>query len=136
MRGRMKQGSEEKVLVGDAVVVQTHSDDTTTIESVLPRRSLLQRRSPGKSRGIRHVAANLDQVIVVGAAARPDWDPHLIDRFIAVAEASDLPAILVMNKADLAPDPAGLLDMYRSAGYATLVTSVSQGIGLEELRSV
>jgi ribosome biogenesis GTPase len=73
-------------------------------------------------------------VIVVGALDRPAWDPHLIDRFIAVAEASGLPSVVVANKADLAgngPDP---LEAYRQAGYPTLVTCASEGKGLDALR--
>ncbi|MBI4502480.1 MAG: ribosome small subunit-dependent GTPase A [Gemmatimonadetes bacterium] len=134
LRGRMKQESGERILVGDRVVIQEH-DQGATIEAILPRRSLLRRRRPGRiGTAPRPVAANVDQVIVVGSVGRPDWDPHLMDRFIAVAEASGLPAVVVLNKADLAPDASSSLDAYRAAGYPTLVTSVVQQLGLDALR--
>jgi ribosome biogenesis GTPase len=135
IRGRMKQESGEKVLVGDRVVLERHGNDSATIEEVGPRRSLLRRRAPGKNSGVRPVAANVDQVIVVGAARQPDWDPHLVDRFIAVAEASELPAVVVMNKIDLETAAASELDVYRDAGYAVLSTSVPTRTGIAELRS-
>jgi ribosome biogenesis GTPase len=134
MRGRIKRHSEEKILVGDVVEVERHDADSATIERVLPRRSLLRRRSPGRSGGIRAVAANIDQVVVVGSARRPDWDPHTIDRFIAVAEASDLPAIVVLNKLDLYPEGGSFLEVYRAAGYQTMSTSVPETAGVGALR--
>lgn len=136
LRGRMKQeGAGPKVLVGDRVAVVAHEDGGATIEGVHERRSLLRRRSPGKTRGVREVAANLDQVVVVGAAARPDWDPCLIDRFIAVAEANRLHAVVVVNKADLDPDAARHGVPYRQAGYQVVLTSARTERGLEELRA-
>lgn len=136
LRGHMKHRQTKTVLVGDRVVLANVGDPPATIESVLPRRSLLQRRSPGRARGERAVAANLDQVVVVGAARMPDWDPFLIDRFIAVAEANHLPVAVVINKADRAPEAAALGEPYRQAGYQVLVTSAVTGDGIAALRGV
>ena len=132
--GRVKDRSALKVLVGDRVTVGFQEDGGAVIEGVLPRRSLLQRRSPGRGRGVRAVAANLDQVVAVGAVQRPDWDSFLMDRFLVVAEANQLPALIVANKADLVGDASVLLEPYRRAGYRTLTTSTVNGQGVEELR--
>jgi ribosome biogenesis GTPase len=134
LRGRVKQHSADKVLVGDRVSLLVHPDRSATVEGVLPRDSLLRRRSPGKRMAVRAVAANLDQVVIVGSARRPDWEPALIDRFIVVAEANALPVAVVMNKLDLAPDAIALLAPYRQAGYETVATSAAEGRGLDELR--
>jgi len=129
----MKHRRTETVLVGDRVVLASLAEPPATIEAVLPRRSVLQRRSPGRARGERMVAANVDQVVVVGAARMPDWDPYLMDRFIAVAEANHLPVSVVVNKADLAPQAAGLGGPYADAGYRVLVTSAATGQGMADL---
>lgn len=134
MRGRLKQ-SRDRVLVGDVVTLHLHPRGSATIERVLPRRSVLKRRSPGKGTGIRAVAANVEQVVVVGAARRPDWDPHLIDRFTAVAEANRLPAVVIVNKCDLSDASSALLEPYRVAGYPVIETSVPERRGLDTLRS-
>lgn len=123
-----------RVLVGDRVEVVEHEDGSATIERVGARRSLLRRRSPGKARGTREIAANVDQVVVVGAAREPRWDPYLIDRFTAVAEANGLDAVIVVNKSDLDPQAAALGAPYRAAGYDVLVTSARGGAGLDALR--
>ena len=133
LRGRLKQGST-RILVGDVVTVHRHPNSSITIEEVHPRRSLLKRRTPGKKHGERNVAANLDQVVVVGSARRPDWDPHLVDRFTAVARASDLPMVLVVNKCDLVERCSDFGEPYERAGYAVVYTSVPEERGVEELR--
>jgi ribosome biogenesis GTPase len=124
------------VVVGDTVVLAEHGDDSWTVEAVQERRSVLKRRRPGRGDGTRLVAANLDQVIVVGAAAEPAWDFTLMDRFIAVAEANRLPVTIVVNKCDLAGDLEGLAGCYRRAGYHVELTSVRDRRGLEALRSL
>jgi ribosome biogenesis GTPase len=134
LRGRLKQG-RKRVLVGDLVRVAFHRDQSTTIEDVEPRRSLLRRRSPGRSHGVRPVAANVDQVVVVGAAREPAWDAQLIDRFVAVAAASDVPAVVVANKCDLSDTCETLLHPYAQAGYPVVATSVPEQRGLGPLRT-
>jgi ribosome biogenesis GTPase len=135
LRGRMKYRGGEQVLVGDQVGLALHGAEAATIERVEQRRSVVRRRSPGRGRGIRPVAANVDQVVVVGSTCEPDWNPYLMDRFAAVAAANHLPAIIVVNKADLDCDgaAAALGDAYQAAGYVVLVTSAKTGFGLAEL---
>ncbi|UCD24051.1 MAG: ribosome small subunit-dependent GTPase A [Gemmatimonadota bacterium] len=136
LRGRFKQGHAGRVLVGDRVVVQVHDDGGATIEELLPRRSVLQRRTPGRSRGVRNVAANVDQIVVVGAAKDPPWDEHLIDRFVVVAEVNGLAVTVVVNKCDLVNEPERLADPYARAGYEVVLTSVPESRNLETLRAL
>lgn len=135
LRGRMKHRSPQQVLVGDMVELVQADDGSATIGRILPRRTVLKRRMPGRRRGIRNVAANVDQIMVVGSAARPPWDPSLIDRFVVVAEANSLPCVVVVNKSDLAEDAVAQIAPYRAAGYATITTSAKDGRGIDELRA-
>jgi ribosome biogenesis GTPase len=134
LRGRFKHASDRRVLVGDVVELATHGEHGVTIEDVEERRSVLQRRTPGKSRGLRAVAANVDQVLVVGAAKDPAWDYHMMDRFLVVAEANHLQAAVIVNKADLIPHAEALGEPYRAAGYDVLVTSTKTGVGIDDLK--
>ena len=70
----------------------------------------------------------------MGSTDQPQWNPHLMDRFIVVAEANDLPSLIVVNKADLVENAGALAEVYRAVGYPVLVTSVPDGSGIEELR--
>lgn len=134
LRGRLKRGARGQVLVGDRVSLGGQEEGSRTIEETLPRRSLLRRRTPGRARGVRAVAANIDQVVVVGATRQPDWDFHLMDRFTSVAAANDLPLLVVVNKCDLVTDAKVFGAPYVYAGYPVIYTSVPRRQGLEALR--
>ena len=112
-------------------------DGVWAIVEILPRRSVLARRAPGGGHGERVVAANVDQVIVVFAAAQPEPHLRMLDRFLVVAEANGLDAQIVVNKIDLAglePTRARFAD-YPRAGYVVHFASVRTGEGLDALRA-
>lgn len=126
-----------KLAVGDHVRVERESpDDAWAICEILPRRSRLARRAPGGGKGERVIAANVDQVIVMFAAAKPDPHPRMLDRFLVIAEANDLAARIIINKVDLVGlDPAhALFAHYERAGYTVHYTSVKQNEGLDMVR--
>lgn len=126
-----------KLAVGDRVRLERDArGHTLAIAEVLPRTSRLARRAPGGGRGERVVAANVDQVVVVFAAANPEPHLRMIDRFLVIAEANGLPARLVVNKVDLVGlevAHARFTD-YPRAGYPVHFTSARQGEGIEVLR--
>ncbi len=127
-----------KLTVGDRVTISNVPTEAAwAIDAIHPRRSQLARRSPGGARGERIMVANLDQVIVVFAAARPEPHPRMLDRFLVIAEANDLAARVVINKCDLV-DEASIRHVFSDqidAGYPFHFTSAVTGVGLEELRA-
>ena len=80
---------------------QDERGDAWAIAEILPRRSRLARRAPGGGQGERIVAANVDQVVVMFAAAKPEPHPRMLDRFLVIAEGNDLAARIVINKVEL-----------------------------------
>src|ERR1044071_3607146 len=134
LRGKARRDVTDRVVVGDRVTLDDGGDrGIYGITGVEPRRNLLERRTP-TGRGNRPVAANLDRVFVVTAAADPPPVPRLLDRLCAIAEANEIPVALVVNKADL--DPAGgeaLAARYGQAGYETYLVSARSGAGLDRL---
>lgn len=138
LRGRLKQSAGLKLAVGDEVRLERDArGGTWAIAEILPRRSRLARRAPGGAFGERVVAANVDQVVVVFAAARPEPHRRMLDRFLVVAAANDIPAHIVLNKMDLAPPHlAERFADYVRAGYPVHCTSVQRHEGLEVLHGV
>ncbi|MFI5231954.1 MAG: ribosome small subunit-dependent GTPase A [Gemmatimonadales bacterium] len=141
LRGRLKQESAAmKLAVGDEVTVARDGDDSAwAITEIHPRRAVLARRAPGKARGERVVAAKVDQVLVVFAAAKPEPHVRMLDRFLVIAEGNDIPAHVVFNKVELVGGPAGVDEIardYERAGYHVHRTSVKQKIGLGEMHDV
>ena len=141
LRGRLKKetGDAIKLAVGDDVVLERDERDSTwAITGIEPRRSKLARRAPGGARGERVIAANIDQVIIVFAAANPEPHPRMLDRFLVIAEGNDLKARIIINKIDLVDEKATRERFadYTRAGYPLHFTSVKRGDGLEEVRAV
>jgi ribosome biogenesis GTPase len=130
------------VATGDRVWVRpSGTSETTTpealpegwIERIEPRHGLLTRAS----RGRQHVlVANVDQVVFVMSLVEPDLKPHLIDRYLASAEQGGIVPILCLNKADLvdAVRYQPLLGLYGQLGVFALLTSASNGTGIDRLR--
>ena len=143
-RESMRRGNRDdaekplKLTVGDRVTISSEpAEGAWAIDVIHPRRSQLARRSPGGARGERIMVANLDQVVVVFAAARPEPHPRMLDRFLVIAEANELAVHVVINKCELV-DEAALRRTFvdqSEAGYPIHLTSVKSGVGLEALRA-
>jgi ribosome biogenesis GTPase / thiamine phosphate phosphatase len=126
LRGRFKK-ERFSLLVGDEVEYTVTGDDKGVIEEILPRRSMLK----------RPMVANVDQVVLTFAAANPDINTVLVDRFLVLAESSGLDIVICINKLDLA-DIAELEPItasYRAIGYQVILSSTRSGAGVEELRN-
>jgi ribosome biogenesis GTPase len=124
-----------KLAVGDRVRVERDTQlDGWAIVEILPRRSRLARRAPG-GRGERVIAANLDQMIVMFAAANPEPHVRMLDRFLVIAEANELSALIIINKVELVGEHTARERFadYERAGYPVHFTSVKQQIGLDEI---
>lgn len=133
LRGRMKLDEGGSVAVGDRVEIEELEDGSCRILAVLPRRGALTRRAVAR-RKVQVMAANVDQVAIVVAVARPEPDLYMLDRLLAVAEADELDAFVVCNKTDLPdPTPEGL-ELYSDIGYDVLEVSGKTGDGIDGLR--
>src|SRR5690606_5781633 len=140
LRGRLRldQRVGDRVVTGDRVLIapQDQPDAPWTIEQVEERRSALVRRAPGKAPRPKVMVANVDRVVIVFAVAEPTPHLRMLDRFLVLAESSDLEAVIVANKVDLTGKEAArrLFAVYEEIGYRVLYTSVRTGEGIEDLR--
>lgn len=125
-----------KLTVGDAVTLEPDErGETWGITAIAPRRSQLARREPGGRRGERILAANIDEVVIVFAAARPEPHARMLDRFLVIAGGNELGARVVINKVELVGESAARAQFaeYERAGYPVHYTSVKQELGLDGL---
>jgi ribosome biogenesis GTPase len=133
LRGKVKLDTP-KVVVGDVVRLEADpGGELHGIVGVEPRRTVLERRVP-EGRGVRPIAANVDQVLVVTATRSPDPIPQLIDRLLVLAEADGIAAGVVLNKVDLDPGTV-VAERCRRAGYPVYPTSVKTGEGMGSLKA-
>jgi len=140
LRGRMKKERQasDLAVIGDRVVVERLPDGTGAIASVEPRVRRFSRRQPGPRGSWREdvMVANPDLVVAVFSCDRPPPNPRLIDRFLVVAEYSEVPVLLVANKVDLVGTQAAAerFGLYERIGYPVVYASAKAEIGLEQLR--
>lgn len=106
------------------------------IEGVLPRRTAFIRSDPGKEASGQVLAANIDVVLVVHSL---EAAPNLrrIERELAVAWESGATPVVVLTKADLAPDPAFHVPLVSAVApeVEVLLVSAVTGLGLDALLS-
>jgi ribosome biogenesis GTPase len=116
LRGRLalRSGAQKNPLaVGDRVTL-TVSGHEAIVEDVHPRRSRFSRVHP-HSRLEQVLAANVDQVVVIASAERPEFRPDITDLFLIAASAAKLPALLLLTKCDLVAEakPEAIARRYR-----------------------
>ncbi len=141
LRGRLKRSRMETdlVAVGDQVRFRHLADGRGVIEEVLPRRTALTRKSPRLGLEAEQViVANPDQAVFVFAVREPVPHLRMLDRFLVVAEVNELPAVICVNKIDLADEgePQALFGVYEDIGYRVVYTSAITGEGVDALREV
>jgi ribosome biogenesis GTPase len=131
-------------VVGDGVQFMPTDPDRGLITQLLPRQNLISRRAVGanplEGQGI---AANIDLVLPVFAAANPAPRWNLLDRYLVTAEAFQIPALICISKADLItglPDAeqeafTQMVGLYREIGYPVMLVSSTTQEGLPELQT-
>ncbi len=123
--------------VGDRVTyIPSGTQQEAMITGILPRTSKISRPGPKDRHAVELIlAANVDAIVVVATPMNPDFNPRLVDRYLALAEIFGIGAIVVMNKADLRDDLPAELEYLKGLGYPTLAVSAKSGRGMEELRT-
>jgi ribosome biogenesis GTPase len=130
------------VAVGDIVQVEDKGGDAPVVGAIEPRKNYIIRRASNLSKEFQIIAANLDQAVLVATLTNPETSTTFIDRFLATAEAYQVPAVLVFNKVDLltTDDLRSQLDdlqaMYERIGYPVITMSATNGNGADTLRQI
>ena len=131
------KGKKLKPVCGDYVTAEPiDNEDDWLITGICDRENALAR--PNMRGQVEVLAANVDLLIVVAAAApEPDW--FILDRYLAAAENMRVDAVVVFNKTDLATGDAETtkaLGDYAQTGYPVLLCSAETESGIEELQQV
>lgn len=110
-------------LVGDNVDIDILDEAQVlgSIVDVLPRKNTL----------IRPAVANVDQALIIFAAAHPNPNYNLLDRFIIMMRQQSIETIICFNKTDLADESRllSLTDIYKDCGCRLIFVSAAEGRG-------
>ena len=124
--------------VGDWVCVRNHeSGGPAVIQAVLPRRSCLRRKSPGRTVDFQMIAANIDTAFIVQGCGY-DFNLARLDRYLVMAREGRIEPWIVLSKTDLIP-PEELertIEQVKQTGIATQIVAISNetGDGLAEFQ--
>ncbi|MDO4268677.1 MAG: ribosome small subunit-dependent GTPase A [Eubacteriales bacterium] len=117
-----------KPVVGDNVSFTVLDEEAGegSIDEILPRKNVL----------IRPASANVDQALVVFAMTRPEPNLNLLDRFLIMMEAQEIPVTICFNKLDLEQEKKQqeYRRIYEQADYPVMFSSASNGQGIGEIR--
>ena len=107
LAGRLRHraaGADARPVVGDWVALRPDANGAATIEAVLPRRHCFSRKAAGEPTRRQLVAANIDTVLLV-SGLDDDFNLRRIERYLVAIRNSGAAPVLVLNKADVCPDP-------------------------------
>ena len=127
--------------MGDQVIFNEHGEGAGLIYEIEPRKNYIVRKSPNLSKQSHIIAANLDLCLLVATINYPETSTTFIDRFLASAEAYDVPTEIIFNKVDCYDehDLAQLQvykEMYESIGYTCHVLSAETGEGVDSIKDL
>jgi ribosome biogenesis GTPase len=126
--------------VGDWALVQYHNADTfAIIHGLLPRKSFLRRKTPGKKVDYQMIAVNIDFVLIVQACDF-DFNVRRLERYLVMANEGHIEPILLLTKSDLV-SPEKLeqkISEVRQAAITCRVLSLSNvtGFGVDQVRQL
>lgn len=116
-----------KPLVGDYVEIEilNEAEKKGNIIDILPRKNEL----------IRPASANIDQAMVIFAAANPEPNFNLLDRFLVMMDYQKVPTVICFNKADLisAERKEELRQIYAGSHCDVVFTSTYDRSGIQEV---
>jgi ribosome biogenesis GTPase len=142
LAGRYRFGVEsvsDLPCVGDWVCVEHASPMLAIIHAVLPRKTFLRRKSPGRTVDFQIIAANLDVAFIV-QSCHYDFNIRRLDRYLVVANEGHIDPVVILSKTDLVTpeELAGLVGRIRETGISVRLLPISNmtGSGLDDFRSL
>lgn len=122
-------------VVGDFVVLLDQPElGSRIVVNILPRKTCFSRGAAGDGGGEQVIAANLDTIFIVTSVGK-DLNLRRLERYLAVVYSSGANPVILLNKIDLADDPARLVEKIQSIAGNVPVVSLSalSEIGLDTL---
>jgi ribosome biogenesis GTPase len=126
--------------VGDWVCAEYHDAAShASIHDVVPRRSFLRRKSPGKNIDFQMIATNIDVAFIV-QSCHFDFNVRRLERYLVMVNEGHIEPVLLLTKTDLvsADELEHMLASIRAAGITARIVALSSmtGEGVDELKAL
>jgi ribosome biogenesis GTPase len=134
--------STNPVTVGDRVRFELEDSKITgVINEIFERKNYIIRKSVNLSKQTHIIASNIDIAFLLVTIDSPPTFAGFIDRFLATAEAYNIPAVLLFNKLDSYDDDqldklASFDAIYTEIGYKCIAISATKKIGIDEVKEL
>jgi len=124
-----------KPVVGDWVVISTTDNDSLAIiHDVLPRQTIVERKTAGDKTEAQIIAVNIDKLILV-VGLDDNFNIRRIERYLTMIYDSGAEPIILLNKTDLCDDVESRKAEVESIAFGVPVITISalNNFGLDEL---
>jgi ribosome biogenesis GTPase len=118
--------------VGDWVAVRQFDSGRAVIEALLPRRSEIARKAPGKQTTKQIIAANVDVAFILLAVDK-DFSVERLRRFLFQLSINRISPIVVLNKTDKTEELERFVSQIKQFEVPILTMVATEGKGVEEL---
>ena len=143
LTGRLQfvaESSTDLPCVGDWVCARYRDARShASILGVLPRKSFLRRKAPGKDIDFQMIAANIDVAFVI-QACHFDFNVRRLERYLVMVREGHIEPVLLLTKIDLvsAHELELLIGRIRLAGIDARIITLSNltGAGLDRVREL
>jgi ribosome biogenesis GTPase len=89
--------------VGDWVTMIVYDSNMAVIHKVLPRKSVLERQSVGKTGEKQIISANIDAALIVQSIDN-NFNINRLERYLTICYSSGIEPVLIISKIDLVDD--------------------------------
>lgn len=126
--------------VGDWVFVQYRDSGAhASIHHILPRKSFLRRKTPGRNIEFQMIAANIDVAFIV-QSCHFDFNVRRLERYLVMVNEGHIEPLVLLTKTDLVT-PTALEELggkIRLAGIGAKIVALSNvtGVGIDLIREI
>lgn len=120
--------------VGDWVALTAYpAEEKALIHQVLPRRTRLSRKLPGRETTEQVLVTNVVTAFIVQAAGA--FNARLLERYLLMTREGGIRAVVLLNKSDLCADAEAVVAQAEAAakGAPVLAVSAKTGRGIKKL---
>ncbi|MCI5141709.1 MAG: GTPase RsgA, partial [Candidatus Electrothrix sp. ATG1] len=126
--------------VGDWVLASLYDDDTLAIiHEILPRKSLLKRKTAGKKVDFQLIAANINTAFIV-QSLNENFNLRRLERYLVMVNEAGIHPVVLLSKSDLLDKAEIAIRIAEIRGIAPNVEALSfsseNGSGLDRIRAV
>ena len=117
-------------VAGDEVIFQPADDTEGIVTAILPRANKLSQKN-------KLIAVNIDQLWLV-VSTEPHYQFELIDRYLIMAENTNLPINIIVNKIELLDELGQLkkdFSLYQDINYQIHFISIKKQLNLGSLKN-